>query len=191
MGENEERDFLSRLAACLIQVVKLLDGSVLFQNGFLEVGRQKPGIPVAEHDEFRAAMCIHRTAVVPQVRIDDGKIEVDYKILVMVGRRMLPYVQVAIQPFEHICIVDVVIVMQHGYGKALAEAARTDEEEELVGVLHLLNEPCLVHIVAVVPAHGDEVHHTIGDAPCLYSCRFFFHNHDALIVSDNKNKAIC
>ena len=80
--------------------------------------------------------------------------------------------------------------MQHGHGKALAEAAGTDEEEELVGILHLLDEPRLVHIVAVILAHSHEIHHPIWDALCLYSCPFFFHNHDAFLMSDNKSKAI-
>ena len=59
---------------------------------------------------------------------------------------------------------------KHGQGEALPETARTDEEEVAVGILHLLDEAGLVHVVAVVLAEADEVHYPVRDA--FTACSF-------------------
>ena len=75
---------------------------------------------------------------------------------------MLANIEVAIQSLKLICSVNVVIVVKHGYGEALAETSGADEEKVLVGFFHLFYKPCLIDIVAVVLAYCHEVHHTIG-----------------------------
>ena len=120
-------------------------------------------------------MCIQPALVVAQFGIDDSEIEVDDEIFIVVGRGMLTNVQVAVEPFVLVGIIDVVVVVQHRHRETLAEAAWTDEEEELVGLLHLLNEPRLIDIVAVVFAYSHEIHHTVGYAFCLFLYHLFFH----------------
>ena len=121
-------------------------------------------------------MRIHGTAVIPEACIDDGEIEVYDEILVVVRCWVLANIEVTIQPFELVGVIDVIIMVQHRQGEALAKAARADEEEELVGFLHFLYKPCLVHIVAVVFAYCHEVHHAIRYAfGCSFHC-LFFHN---------------
>ena len=75
-------------------------------------------------------MGIHLVVVIAQVGIDDGEVEIEDEILVVVGGGVLSYVQIPIQLFELVLLVDVVIVVQHRHGETLAEAAGTDEEEE-------------------------------------------------------------
>ena len=187
---DEEIDAGTRLAGRPIQVFQLFRTAGFLVHLFHRPFWQILPVRIAAVIEGRIAMFIQSIAVVAQVGVDDRKVQVDDEVLVVVGRRVLAYVQVAIKPLESVCTINVVIVMQHGHGKALAEAAGTDEEEELVGILHLLDEPRLVHIVAVILAHSHEIHHPIWDALCLYSYPFFFHNHDAFLMSDNKSKAI-
>ena len=56
----------------------------------------------------------------------------------------------------------VVVVLQHIQREALAEAARTDEEEEAVRLLYHGDEAGLVHIIIIVLADIREVHHAVG-----------------------------
>ena len=74
---------------------------------------------------------------------------------------MLPDVEVPEKLFEFFSLVDVVVVGKHGEGKALAETARADIEEELVGSFYLLNVGCLVNVVTIVLYDSLEVHHAI------------------------------
>ena len=61
-------------------------------------------------------------------------------------------------------------MLEHRHGEALAEAARADEEEELVGALYLLDIACLVYLITVVAPHGHEVHHAVGDSLGVFTC---------------------
>ena len=115
-------------------------------------------------------MRIQRTAVIAQVGIHYGKVEIDDKILVVVGRRFFAYIEVAIESLELIGSIDVVIMVQHRHSKALAETSWADEEEELVGSFHFLDKPCLIDIIAIVFAYSHEVHHAVRYALCLFLC---------------------
>lgn len=53
-------------------------------------------------------------------------------------------------------------MLQHIQREALAEAARTDEEEEAVRLLYHGDEAGLVHIIIIVLADIREVHHAVG-----------------------------
>ena len=109
---------------------------------------------------------IHRIAVIPQVSVDDGKVKVDDEILVVIRCGVLTDVEVAIEPLKLVSIIDVIVVVQHRHGQALAEASWANEEEELVCSLHFLYKPRLVYIVAVVLADSHEVHHSVRYALC-------------------------
>ena len=86
-----------------------------------------------------------------------------------------------------VCRIDVVIMPEHGHGEALAESARADEEEELVGVLHLLDEPCLIDVIAVILPYGNEIHHPVGYAFHLSFSTVSFHFQVSLLVYDSKS----
>ena len=173
---NKEVDSSIGLASLLVEVVQLFHATVLPVHLLLDALWQILRIDIAEVVELRVADSVHRTAVIAQIGIDDGKVEVDDEILVVVWRRVLADVEVAVEPFELVGCVDVVVMVQHRQGEALAETARTDEEEVLVGFFHFLDEPGLVDIVAVFLAYGHEVHHAVGYALCLYFCSHFFHS---------------
>ena len=93
----------------------------------------------------------------------------------MVGRGVLANIQITVKLLEQALLIDVVIMAQHRQGEALAETAGTDEEKELVGIFHFLDEPCLVYIVAVVLADSHKVHHAIRDAFRFLLVGLFFH----------------
>ena len=77
-------------------------------------------------------MLIQRTAIIAQVGIYHCKVEIDYQILVVIGCRMLADIRIPIKPLKLIGSIDVLIVVQHRYGKALAETARAIEEKVFV-----------------------------------------------------------
>ena len=56
-------------------------------------------------------MCIHCTSVVAQVGIYHRKVEVHYEILVVVGRWVLAYIQVAIKSLKLVSCINVIVVM--------------------------------------------------------------------------------
>jgi hypothetical protein len=78
-------------------------------------------------------------------------------------------------------------MLQHGERQALAETARTDEEEELVGSLQLGDKMGLVHKIAVFADTG-KIGHPVGDALALNSV--YFHTHRALLRKVTKNVEI-
>ena len=172
---DEKIDAGTRLAGLFIQVVKLFHATSLLVHLRLDTFGEILCIDITEIVEFRVADSIQGTAVVAHVGVDDSKVEVDDEVLVVVGRGMLADVKVAIQPFEPVCRIDVVIMPEHGHGEALSESARADEEEELVGVLHLLDEPCLIDVIAVILPYGNEIHHPVGYAFHLSFSTVSFH----------------
>ena len=129
---NEEINLCICLARFPIQMVKLFHTTVLFVHFLLDALGQVLLIDIAEIIEFRIAYRIQCTAVIAQVGIDHGKVEIDDKILVVVRRWMLADIQVAIESFELILLIDIIIMTEHRHGKALAEAFGADEEKESV-----------------------------------------------------------
>ena len=98
---------------------------------------------------------------------------------------MLPDVQVTEKGFELVTGAHVVVLSQQVQREALAEAARTDEEEEAVRLLYHGDEAGLVHIIIIVLADIREVHHAVGKSlsagyyvfqwvHLLSSCCFFY-----------------
>ena len=69
------------------------------------------------------------------------------EIAVAFRGRILSDVKLAEEAFKLILLVDVVIVFEHGEGKALAETARANEEEIHVRFFYILYEWGLVNIV--------------------------------------------
>ena len=82
---------------------------------------------------------------------------------------MLTYVEMSEELVEDVCSIDVVVMLKHGESKALAESARADVEEELVGSFNFLHEWSLVDIIAVILDNGFEVHHVVRDALGIFS----------------------
>ena len=63
---------------------------------------------------------------------------------------MLTDIEMSEELVEDVCSIDVVVMLKHGEGKALAESARAEVEEELVGSFNFLHEWSLVDIIAVI-----------------------------------------
>ena len=82
---------------------------------------------------------------------------------------MLTDVEMSEELVEAVCSIDIVVMLKHGEGEALAESARADVEEELVGSFNLFHEWSLVDIVAVILDDGFEVHHAVRDALRIFS----------------------
>ena len=121
-------------------------------------------------------MSIQRSPVVAEVGIDHCKVEKENQILIAVGCGILSYIQVTIEFLELVSSIDVVVMIQHGQGEALAESARADKEEVSVGLFYFFYEPCLVHIIIIVLADCHEVHHAVRYALCFYLCCLAFHS---------------
>ena len=86
------------------------------------------------------AMRIQRLPVAVQFGVDHRKVQSDDQVRVAFGRRMLPDIEVAKPRFEVVFVQHVVVTGQHVHRQTLAEAARTDEEEKLVGSLNGWNK---------------------------------------------------
>ena len=74
---------------------------------------------------------------------------------------MTANVQSSEQFLKAVFLVYVVVVLEHGEGEALAEAARAIEEEKHIGSLHIFYKRCLVYIVAVIFPYVLEIHHSV------------------------------
>ena len=91
---------------------------------------------------------------------------------------MLTDVEMPEELVEDVCSIDIVVMLKHGESKALAESARTEVEEELVGSFNFLHEWSLVDIIAVILYDGFEVHHAVRDALRIFSsarCLILYH----------------
>jgi len=82
---------------------------------------------------------------------------------------MLTDVEMSEELVEDVCSINVIVMLKHGEGKALAESARADVEEELVGSFNFLHEWSFVDIIAVIFDDGFEVHHAVRDALRIFS----------------------
>lgn len=82
---------------------------------------------------------------------------------------MLTDVEMSEELVEDVCSINVVVMLKHGEGEALAESARAEVEEELVGSFDFFHEWSLVDIVAVILDDGFEVHHAVRDALGIFS----------------------
>lgn len=82
----------------------------------------------------------------------------------MLRCRILADIQSSKQFLKPVSHIDVVILFEHGEGKALAETTRADIEEIHVGSFYFFYKICLIYIIAVVSSHGNEVHDSVRDA---------------------------
>ena len=82
---------------------------------------------------------------------------------------MLTDVEMSEELVEDVSSSEIVVVLKHGEGEALAESATAEVEEELVGSFNLFHEWSLVDIVAVILDDGFEVHHAVRDALRIFS----------------------
>ena len=182
---DEEIHILSGTCASLIEVIQLLHGSAHRTQSFQSILRKEVGVYLAEVLESNAAMRVQPLAVVVQLAADAREVEIEHQIAVAARRGVLPDVQVTEKGFELVAGAHVVVVLQHIQREALAEAARTDEEEEAVRLLYHGDEAGLVHIIIIVLADIREVHHAVGKSlsagyyvfqwvHLLSSCYFFY-----------------
>ena len=114
------------------------------------------------------------------------------EIAVAFGGRIFSDVKFAEEAFELILLVDVVIVFEHGEGKALAESARADEEEIHVRFFYFLYEWGLVNIVTISCHYILKVLHSVRDALAIDSLLSFYfcHNRNQFLVLCRKVKII-
>ena len=114
------------------------------------------------------------------------------EIAVAFGGGILSDVKLAEEAFELILLVDVVIVFEHGEGKALAETARANEEEIHVRFFYFLYEWGLVNIVTISFHYILKVLHSVRDALAIDSLLSFYfcHNRNQLFVLCRKVKII-
>ena len=89
-------------------------------------------IIIHEIIEMPVAIFIHAFLVVVQIANYHSEVEMDDEIRVALWRGVLPYAQIAEQALKLVLLVDIIVVLEHGDGKALAESARADEEEILM-----------------------------------------------------------
>ena len=95
----------------------------------------------------------------------------------MLRRGVLAYPQVAEEALEPVGLAHVIVLPQHVHQQRLAEAARPDEEEKLVGRLNLRYEAGLVYVVTIFEAHVLPVLHAVRYAfRLLLRCLLLFHH---------------
>ncbi len=162
---DKEVYLLTYLSTTVINKIKLLHGTVTFLlHSFPHPAGQIFGISVAEHSECGVTMCVKCLAVVVKFGIHNGEVQVYHKILVVLRCGMVADVESLVEHVELIGIIHVVVMAQHRQGEALAETARTDKEEKLVGALYLLDIAGFVYIITAVAPYRHEVHHAVGDS---------------------------
>ena len=161
---NKEIHFLSCLLTFLAKIVQLFYCAILPVHLFFDVGRQILCIHIAEVVKLCVAMCIESLLVILKIGIHHGKVERDNQIGIMLRCRILADIQSSKQFLKPVSHIDVVILFEHGEGKALAETTRADIEEIHVGSFYFFYKICLIYIIAVVSSHGNEVHDSVRDA---------------------------
>ena len=109
-------------------------------------------------------MRIKSLLVILKIGIYHGKVERDNQIGIMLRCRILADIQSSKQFLKPVSHIDIVILFEHGEGKALAETARADIEEKLVRSFYIFYIWGLVNIIAVISSHANEVHHSVRDA---------------------------
>ena len=109
------------------------------------------------------------------------------EIAVAFRGRILSDVKLAEEAFKLILLVDVVIVFEHGEGKALAETARANEEEIHVRFFYFLYEWGLVNIVTISFHYILKVLHSVRDALAIDSLSSFSY-HSSLLFAMTEYK---
>ena len=84
-------------------------------------------------------------------------------ILPLIWRGVVGYPKSLKEAVEIVALVDIVVIAEHAEEDALAEAARADEEEEVVGVLHPLNKYRFVNVIFTLLSDLFEVGNAVGE----------------------------
>ena len=85
-------------------------------------------------------MSVHSFLVIIYSSIHFSEIEVNDEICIMLWRRILANVQSTEEGLKLVLLVDVVEMLEHGEGEALAKTARADIEEVHIGVFYIFDE---------------------------------------------------
>ncbi len=101
----------------------------------------------------------------------------DDEITIMFGRRILTNIKLAKNFIKLVFLVDVIVIFEHGEGKALAETARAYKEEVLIRVFYIFDERSLIYIVAILFYHILKILHTIRYALAIDSLSSFSYYH--------------
>ena len=133
-------------------------------------------IDVAEEIEYKATMVVQSILIIIQSCCHLGKIEVDDEICIMLWCRILTDVKLAKDFLKLVFLVDVIVILKHGEGKCLAETARANEEEILVGFFYLLYERSLVHIVTILFYDILKILHAVWYALAINALWSYYHN---------------
>ena len=184
---DEEIYLLANLQAFCAEKTQLANGIVALRlhAGYYVFGKILL-VDVAEIQKHKVAGGIHPLLIVIQSRIDHGKVEMYDEILVMLRRRVLTDIKLSEKTLELVSLVDVVVIFEHGEGKALAEAARAYVEEVHVRLFYILYEWGLVHIVAI-PFHNIlKALHTIRYALAVNPLSSFPDSHSLNMFVDAK-----
>ena len=122
-------------------------------------------------------MHVQTTLTIVYTCVHLSKIEVNDEICIMLWRRILANVQSTEEGLELVLLVNVVVMFEHREGEALAKTARADIEEVLVGILYILDEWGLVHIVAILQDYILKVLHAVRYALAIDSLSSFSYCH--------------
>ena len=131
-------------------------------------------IIIHEIIEMPVAIFIHAFLVVVQIANYHSEVEMDDEVGVALWRGILTYIQIAEDALKLVLLVQVIVVLEHGDGKALAESARAHEEEIQIRSFYRLDEGSLVNIVAVTLYHIFKILHAVGYALAVYPLRSIY-----------------
>ena len=98
------------------------------------------------------------------------------EISIMLRCRILTDVKLAEDFLKLVFLIDVIVILKHGEGKCLAETARANEEEILVGFFYLLYERSLVHIVTILFYDILKILHAVWYALAINALWSYYHN---------------
>ena len=133
-------------------------------------------IDVAEEIEYKATMVVQSILIIIQSCCHLGKIEVDDEICTMLWCRILPDVKLAKDFIKLVFLVDVIVILKHGEGKALAETARANIEEIHIGFFYLFDERSLVHIVTISFYNILKILHAVWYALAINALWSYYYN---------------
>ena len=132
-------------------------------------------------------MHVQSTLIIVYTCVYLSEIEVNDEICIMLWRRILANVQSTEEGLKLVLLVDVVVMFEHGEGEALAKTARANIEEVLVGILYILDEWGLVHIVAILQDYILKVLHAVRYALAIDSLSSFSY-HSSLLFAMTEYK---
>ena len=134
---NEKIDMLVYILTFCSQELQLIHASLalLFHPNDNIIGQIR-FVSVAEIHDTNIDTGIQTSPIVIKSGIHCGKVEWKNQIGVALGRRILADIQSAKELIKLLLLIDIVIILEHRDGKALAESARANEEEEHIGFLY-------------------------------------------------------